>query len=170
MPFCHGSEPPVRLPQDGIRPLFARLTNQWRKRAATLVVALYALTLVAPTAAFAVSSSIAAAHCLTVIADHHRSAAPQSHDDHDGHGHATMAQAMAHEDANQAAPAAGGSGPMVPSDCCGLFCVSAVTPVVFGVIDAQLFALSQVAIPAAVSLAGYDSGRIDRPPRNLSAI
>ncbi|WP_137042681.1 hypothetical protein [Pseudolabrys sp. FHR47] len=146
--------------------MFARLTNQWRKRAATLAVALYALTLVGPTAAFAFSSSAAAAHCLTVIADHHRSVTPQSHDKHDGHDHATAA----HEDANQAASASGSNDQTAPADCCGLFCVSAATPTVFDVLDAHLFALSQVAMPTATSLLGHDSGGIDRPPRNLSAI
>ncbi|RDV04089.1 hypothetical protein [Undibacter mobilis] len=131
-----------------------------------MAVALYALTLVAPTAAFAASSSAAAAHCLTVMTDHHRSAASQSHDHHDGRDHATMA----HEDANHAAPASDGNDQTAPADCCGLFCVSAVTPVVFGVLDAQFFALSQVALPTATSLLGHGSGRIDRPPRNLAAI
>lgn len=146
--------------------MLTRLTNQWRKRAATLVVALYALTLVAPTAAFAFSSSIAAAHCLTATVDHHRSAASQSHGDHVGHDHATVA----HEDANHAAPASGGNDQTAAADCCGLFCVSAVTPVAFGVFDAQFFALSQLAMPAATSLLGHGSDRIDRPPRNLAAI
>jgi hypothetical protein len=81
-----------------------------------------------------------------------------------------MAQAMAHEDTNQASSASGGNDRTAPADCCGLFCVSAATPTIFDVLDAHFFALSQVAMPAATSLLGRDSGRIDRPPRNLSAI
>lgn len=143
-----------------ITAMLVKLTRSWRRRAATFVVALYALSLLAPTAAFAFSDSAAAAHCLTLSDDHH--GASQSHH-HDGHDHA----AMAHEDTDHGIPASGGGDHALPGKCCGLFCVTALTPPVFGVADAQLMTASQVAMPAATSLLGRSSNRIDRPPRLL---
>lgn len=128
------------------------------------MAALFALCLLSPVAAFAFSDT--AAHCLTEAVQVKSGHGHQ----HAGGGHADHA-AMPHEDMDHGTSAAsGGDDPGVPGKCCGLFCVGALTPPVFGVDAVQLIAASEVALPAAESLWGRSPGRIDRPPRTLSSI
>lgn len=139
------------------------LTSKWRQRAAAVLVAVYALCLLAPAVAFAFSD--AAAHCLTVAE------APQTMGEHQGHQHDGMDHtAIALEAVDHGTPASGGNDHALPGQCCGLFCVSALMPPVFGVDGTQSIEVSAVAMPAASSLMGRSSSRLDRPPRNLSAI
>lgn len=142
------------------------LTNQWRRRTAALMAALFALCLVAPVAAFAFGDSTAAAHCLTT-AD-----APKATSESGGHQHGDISQAATtHEAMDHGAPApSGGDDHALPGKCCGLYCVSALAPPAFGVADVQLVAASEVAMASATSLWGRSSSRIDRPPRVLTAL
>jgi len=131
------------------------------------MAALFALCLLSPVAAFAFSDT--QAHCLTVTEASQVKSESHGHQ-HDGSGHADQA-AMPHEGMDHGTPAgAGGNDPGVPGKCCGLFCVGALTPPVFGVAAVQLIEASEVVLPAAESLWGRSPGRIDRPPRVLPSL
>jgi len=128
--------------------MLAWLTHGWRKRAAALLVALYALCVVAPVAAVAASDGAMPAHCL----DHDDMAAHQG----DGAGHP------------HSAPGDDDHGSV--AKCCGLFGVSALAPT-FDVVVGHMTQTSGVAMPPpAESLLGRNSDRIDRPPRLLRSI
>lgn len=131
--------------------MLALLTSKWRGRAAALLVALYALCVVAPVAAFAMSDGSMAAHCLTE--DHH--GAGQSHDHQDGASHQH--------------PGPAGDDHGSAAKCCGLFGVTAIAPS-FDVVSRPIRQVSDVTVPAAESLFGRGSGRIDRPPRVLLSL
>jgi hypothetical protein len=125
------------------------LTRKWRLRAASLLVVLYALCLVAPTAVLAFSA--AAAHCLTD--DHHGVGTSHVHEDGSSHRHS----GTGHDEKGQA------------DKCCGLFCVSAM------VTSVEFFAWQH---PPAAHFASFHTGilsgrgddRIDRPPRSLLSL
>jgi hypothetical protein len=137
--------------------MLAGVSKRFRLKAAAVLAALYALCVLAPPAALALTH--VAAHCLTephgaahvhpqsvkaakhVHADgteheHHGAGAPDQHPEHDGISH---------------------------GNCCGLFCVSALA-------DAGAAALAAPATagpvePGALSqLAGHEPDRINRPP------
>lgn len=130
------------------------------------MAALFALCLLSPVAAFAFSDK--AAHCLT-MAEATQVKSGHGHP-HDGVGHTDHAS-MPDSDTDHGMPAAsGGDNPGVPGKCCGLFCVGALTPPVFGVAAVQLIETSEVVLPAAESLWGRSPSRIDRPPRALFSI
>lgn len=131
------------------------------------MAALFALCLLSPVAAFAFSDT--PAHCLTVAEASQVKSASHGHP-HDGVGPADHV-AMPQDGMDHGTPAgAGGNDPGVPGKCCGLFCVGALAPPVFGVAAVQLIETSEVVLPAAESLWGRSPGRIDRPPRALSSI
>jgi len=126
---------------------------------------LFALCLLSPVAAFAFSA--APAHCLTL--GEAPQAASESHNhgagDHAGH------TAMAHAHADHGTQAtADGNDAAVPAKCCGLFCVSGLTPPAFGASDVRLIATTEVALPPAASLLGRSADGIDRPPRSLLSL
>lgn len=130
------------------------------------MAALFALCLLSPVAAFAVSA--APAHCLTV-AETPRASEAHSHR-YDGGGHADH-DAMAHTDMDQGAQAsASGDDPAMSGKCCGLFCVSSLTPPVFGVVEMRPVTVTEVALPVTASLLGRTPNGIDRPPRVLSSL
>lgn len=134
--------------------MFVLLTSKWRERAAAVLVALYALCLVAPVSAFAFSDSFVPVPCLSMT-DHHHSMGG-SHVHQDGIGHHKSSD-------DQSGPA----GAVHSGKCCGLFCVTAIAPPVFGVAEVSLVQASTVALAAAESMLGRSSNRIDRPPRIL---
>jgi hypothetical protein len=137
--------------------MFVLLTSRWRRRTAALLAVLYALCLVAPVSAFAFSA--APAHCLTMTDDHHGTGESRAHQDGIGH--------------HKSSPEKSGQAPDdhgVPGKCCGLFCVTAIAPPVFGVAVVQPVETSTVALPATPSLFGHSAGRIDRPPRVLPSL
>ena len=135
------------------------LTGQQRNRAASLLVALYALCLVIPTAVMALDVSPAAAHCLTDNShgqsNHHAShGTGESHHGSDGSSH--------HSDGGDHEKSQTGK-------CCGLFCVSSmVTDIDF--VACQHPPALHVASLFVESLSGQDSDRIDRPPRFLPSL
>jgi len=131
--------------------MLARLTRKWRWRAATLLVALYALCAVAPVAAFAISDGGITAQCLT----DNRQAVSESPHRQDG---ATR---------QHLGPAADEHGSL--TKCCGLFCVTAIAPS-FDLVSTPIVQTSDVATLAAKSLFGHGSSRIDRPPRSLLSL
>src|SRR5574340_818952 len=126
--------------------MLASLTKRWRLRAAIVLAAAYAMCLLAPTAVFAFSSVPGPAHCLTD--DNHGLALV--HDHQNGSTH--------HDD--------GGRADDHASQCCGLFCLSAISPDVAFAAEPQGVLAALLALPPA-ALTGLASDRIDRPPRSL---
>lgn len=130
--------------------MLVKLTSQWRKRAATFVVVLYAFCLLAPTAALAFNGSLPA-HCLT-LTDEHQSIT-------EGSGH--------HGGVNQTKSAPDDHG--LPGKCCGLFCVTAAVPS-SNLVAEPMIHVSAVALSPVETLPGRNSSRIDRPPRILPSL
>jgi hypothetical protein len=138
------------------------LTKTLRVKAATVLAALYALCILAPAVAFALSDNPAVAHCLTEghvgVHDH-----GSSHE-HRGklHVHADGTAHQHHDDgAAPQAPADDGKGPI--SSCCGLFSVVAIPgePVPSLGFDS----LASVVLPIfGEALSGRGPERINRPP------
>lgn len=142
--------------------MFVLLTSKWRERAAAIVVALYALCLVAPTAAFAFSDDLMPAHCLSLADDHPGAAelaVAESHTYQDGINHHKSSDSKSSPgDADH------------PGNCCGLFCLTAIAPPAFSIAETRVVQVSVVALPAAESLFGRSASRIDRPPRALLSL
>jgi hypothetical protein len=146
-------------------PMLTGLSKRLRLRAALVLVAAYALCVLAPHAALAFG---AAAHCLTdePVAAHVHQVQPVSHTHADGavHTHGAPA-AHKHADAD-GAPAHKHSDPDGKNHggtCCGLFCVSAIA------LDVD----TTLAVPRAHAatlpglheiLAGRGPDRLIRPP------
>lgn len=129
--------------------MLALLTRKWRWRAACLLVAAYSLCLIMPTAALALGDAPGPAHCLTD--DHHGLTAVHVHADGSSDHHKSN----------------GGDEP--PGKCCGLFCLSALSPDVVLVGQPHVHAVAAV-VPLPVRMAGRGSDRIDRPPRSLLSL
>jgi hypothetical protein len=90
--------------------MLTRLTRGFRLRAASVLVALYAVCVLAPAAAFAFGDGSGAAHCLTD--ENHGLGKPHVHQDGTAHKHSDDAD-------DQKSPA---------GKCCGLVCLSALAP------------------------------------------
>lgn len=127
------------------------LTSRWRQRAAAVLVALYALCLLAPATAFAFGDSFAPAHCFA-LSDKHQGK---------GEGHGQHYDGM-----NDSKASHDNNDPGLPGKCCGLSCVAAIAPA-FDLASEPVAHLSAVAVPVVESLFGRSSSRIDRPPRSL---
>ena len=138
------------------------LTSQWRKRAAAILVALYALCLVAPAAAFAFNESSATALYLSLT------------DDHRSMGESGLGESHVHQDGmdhHKSSPDKSNfGGDDHPGNCCGLFCITAIVPPALGVTALHPMQASAVVLPVAESLFGRSSNRIDRPPRTLTSL
>jgi len=138
------------------------LTSQWRKRAAAILVALYALCLVAPAVAFAFNESPATALYLSLT------------DDHRSMGESGLGESHVHQDGmdhHKSSPDKSNfGGDDHPGNCCGLFCVTAIVPPALGVTALHPMQVSAVVLPVAESLFGRSSNRIDRPPRTLTSL
>jgi hypothetical protein len=138
------------------------LTKTFRAKAATVVAALYALCILAPAVAFALSDNPAIAHCLTEghvgVHDH------GANHEHGGklHVHADGSAHQHHEDGAALQPSHD-DGKAAIATCCGLFSVVAIPgePVPsFG-----LDSLASVVLPVlGEALSGRGPERINRPP------
>jgi hypothetical protein len=138
------------------------LTKNLRARAATVVAALYALCVLAPAVAFALSDSPAMAHCLTEghvgVHDH------GAKHEHGGklHVHADGSAHQHHDDGAAPQPSHD-DGKGAIASCCGLFSVVAIPgePVPsFGFDN-----LASVVLPVVgEALSGRGPERINRPP------
>jgi hypothetical protein len=117
----------------------------WRRKAGALVVALYALCLLAPVTAIAATDGSVPVHCLGEYGE-----AALHHDAGTSH------QAPADHDHGQ------------DEKCCGLFGVTALAPD-FQVVAVRLTQSSTLTMPHAASLFGSRGQRIDRPPRDLQS-
>jgi hypothetical protein len=138
------------------------LTKSFRARAATVVAALYALCVLAPAVAFALSDNPAIAHCLTEghvgVHDH------GAQHEHGGklHVHADGAAHQHHDDGAAPQPSRD-DGKAAIASCCGLFSVVAIPgePVPSFGSDS----LASVVFPVlGEALSGRGPERINRPP------
>lgn len=132
--------------------MLVKIISLWRRRAAAFVVVLYALCLVAPVATFALSD--ASAPCLSLTDDHHGVGESRVH--HEGIDRGGKGS---HDNDDHG----------LPGKCCGLFCVTAITPA-FDMVTEPAAHASAVAVPAIENLLGRSSNRIDRPPRILASL
>ena len=131
--------------------MFGWLTSQRRLRAASLLVAFYALCLVAPTSVLAFTDPAAPANYVTE--DHHGVSADGAHEDGSSRHHS----GTGNNDSGQ------------PERCCGLFCLSAIAPAGDFVVTQQQLVIHRTSF-FAQSLSGLSSDGIDRPPRYLPSL
>ncbi|HKS63035.1 MAG TPA: hypothetical protein VJT13_15140 [Xanthobacteraceae bacterium] len=138
--------------------MLSGLSKRFRLKAAVALAALYAFCVLAPHAALALSN--AAAHCLTEAPGaahvHHAPAKAAQHVHADGvaHTHDDTSAPNQHPDAD---------GKSHAGNCCGLFCVTALSH------EAAPTLLAPPAAPLVRSgafyhLAGCGPDRINRPP------
>lgn len=137
--------------------ILTQLSRGFRFRAASVLVVLYAMCLLAPAAAFAFGDTVKAAHCLTVE-NHGLGSHADSHNAHVQH------DAIAHQHSDNGDEQRGPTG-----KCCGLFCLSALAP-------ATDLPLAQAPLPALVPLLtadgilGHGPDRLYRPPDTLLSL
>ena len=138
--------------------MVALFTSGWRRTLGALVVALYALCVMLPTAAVAASRSPVAEHCL----GEHRHIAAADHEHAVAAGHAHHEHGAAHEEPT-------GQDRGQSEKCCGLFGVIALAPD-FQVVSIRLTQSSDLVVAHVASLLGSRGDRIDRPPRDLLSL
>lgn len=135
------------------------LTKYLRRRAAILIAVAYAFCVLAPSAALALGANPAAFHCLPETAGMANAAEHDSathvHADGSAHAHGEQSRAPDHHSDK--------SGKTGTGDCCGLFCVTALSQdssVTFGL---STPASSSVAALSA-GLRGSAPAPLHRPP------
>lgn len=126
------------------------LSTKWRLRAASLLVALNALCLGAPTAVMAFGQGGIPAHCLTD--EDQNAGAVHVHQDGTTHHHTGTKDDGDHS-----------------LKCCGLFSISAIAPAIV-ILLAPLQLASHPPVIAADDRTGRGSDRIDRPPRSRPSL
>jgi hypothetical protein len=138
------------------------LTKSLRVKAAIVLAALYALCVLAPAAAFALSNNPAIGHCLTEghVSVHEHGAKHE----HGGklHVHADGTTHQHHDDGTAPQPSRN-DGTAAIATCCGLFSVVAIPgePVPSFEFDS----LASVVLPVVgEALSGRGPERINRPP------
>jgi len=140
-----------------------QLRRVFRSRAASALVVLYALCLLAPAAAFAFGDGTKAAHCLTD--DNHGLVVSHVHD-------ASSAPVHEHEHHDAVAHQHSGDGDRQQNktdDCCGLFCLSALAPSI-DLSFAQSDVLASIPAVNANSILGCGPDRLYRPPDALLSL
>jgi hypothetical protein len=141
--------------------MLAAASKTFRVNAAIVLAVLYALCILAPSAAFAFSNNPAVAHCL--IEDHVGAHVQASAHDHGGKGH-VHADGTAHEHHDGAAPpSSGDDGKAAVAACCSLFSIVAI-PDGPG-LSLALYSPASIVAPAlGEALSGRGPDRINRPP------
>jgi hypothetical protein len=131
-------------------------------KAAIVLAALYALCILAPSAAFAFSNNPAVARCLTEdpigvhvqVSKHDHGAKSHVHADGVAHEH--------HAD-GAAPPSSGDDGKAAVAACCGLFSVVAISD--GPGLSLALYSPAAVVVPALdEAMSGRGPDRINRPP------
>lgn len=130
------------------------LTRKMRLKAAVFLAALYALTVMAPHMAVAVTGPGGYVHCLTQESSGHDHSAPSSHKHADGSEHSHAGDASLPDSKESQGPAAA---------CCGLFSVTALTSEPRVVLPALQVASRIFPFPSN-GVDGQGPGRIIRPP------
>jgi len=142
-----------------------QLRRGFRLRAASALVVLYAVCLLAPAAAFAFGDGTKAAHCLTD--NNHGLVASHAHDASSAPGHEHK-----HEHHDAATHQHSGDGDRQQTktdDCCGLFCLSALAPSI-DLSFAQSDVLASIPAVNANSILGRGPDRLYRPPDALLSL
>jgi hypothetical protein len=143
--------------------LLSKLTRRLRIRTALALVALYAVCILAPHAAMALSAL--PSHCLTdaSLPAHIHTTSAHTHAADAGHHHDDHAAQAPHDHADASTPHKHDGKSHPSTNCCGVFCVSAM--------GCEPQAISAPALMVSVStpaldeaLAGRGPGRINRPP------
>ena len=151
-------------------PMFRRLTQSLRVRATIAVAVAYAFCVVAPNVALAITGA-STLHCLTEpmgLSHVHQAAAPAEHVHADGTKHV---HGNAHDHAQPATHAHNDGAPQEHSkqdkaqdtNCCGLFCVTALPHDGVAVLPAPPPLALQDAAPQA-ERTSRNPDRIDEPP------
>jgi hypothetical protein len=152
------------LKRGRIGAMLTRLNRRLRWRTALAFVGLYAFCILMPSAALAFAN--AAAHCLTETHSvaHVHQAAAKTHIHADGSTH-THERNTSHAHADDGAPTNPGNADEQKHEgnCCGLFCVTAISHESPPAIAAPV-AASRIILALADFLPGHDPGRINRPP------
>jgi hypothetical protein len=144
--------------------MLGRLGRKMRSRAAFAVAALYAFCVLAPATAVALGSG---GHCLTddrAAAHVHKAKAdvvPHTHTDGTVHHHGGTPSV--HDDASTADPHKHSKADDKSSNCCGLFCISAIAAEPGAMLLAPVSFAAELP-PLADALTGREPGRLTRPP------
>jgi hypothetical protein len=131
------------------------LTKTFRAKAAIVVAALYVFCILAPSAAFALSTNPAVAHCLTEghVGVHDHGAKVHVHGDGTAH----------HHDHDGATPPPGDNEKSRVATCCSLFSVVAISAEPG--LSLGLYSPASIVPPIlADALSGRGPERINRPP------
>jgi hypothetical protein len=126
-------------------------------RAVIALIAVYALCVMAPHVALALSDGTMAVHCLNIpddlVAAHDHAAMAHDHDGamHSHHDHGTTPKHHDH------------SGKSLPGDCCGVFCMSALANAVVIDVEHDWIGSAEFLTPG-IKLAGDDPDLPYRPP------
>jgi hypothetical protein len=126
-----------------------------RVRAVIAVIALYALCVMAPHVALALSDGTMAVHCLNIPDE---VVAPQDHAAME-HDHGAM---HSHHD-HGSAPQHHDHSSKMPGDCCGVFCMGALANAVGVDVGHERIGSPEFAAPV-IKLAGDDPDLPYRPP------
>ncbi|ARP98062.1 hypothetical protein CAK95_02420 [Pseudorhodoplanes sinuspersici] len=124
------------------------MTKAVRIRAALVLAILFGVCTISPSLALAFADGTATVHCLTD--DHHGTAKAQA--ETKPHNHSSLNQV----DADQTDDAA-------PGNCCGVFCLTALSAPHLPAIGPQINASSPYP-PLQDIVTGSHPGRINRPP------
>jgi hypothetical protein len=139
-------------------------SRSFRVKAAIALAMLYALCILAPSAAFALSSNPAMAHCLT---EDHVAPAVHDHGKAHAHDHGGMthqhADGMVHQHHDDGATPKHSDGKTPVPSCCGLFSVVAIADEPGMVLGSSGHA-SRLVPALRDALTGRGPDRINRPP------
>jgi hypothetical protein len=141
--------------------MLTRLTRAYRLRAASVLVLLYGLCVLAPAAAFAFGDGSRAAHCVTD--DHHGLAA--------AHVHEGAAKRHVHQDGttHEHAKAQDDNDKGQATNCCGLACLSALPVASADLVGAPLTRTALLSVRHD-RLAGRGPNLLYRPPISLLSL
>jgi hypothetical protein len=140
----------------------SRRTKTFKARVARILVAVYALCVLAPAGALALGDAAHAAHCLTH--DHH--AVGQAHDRADTARAHTHADGMSHAHGTSREQTADHSHGKPTNECCGLFCLTALPAPIADLASGPAFGSVPVST-APDDRAGRGPDLLYRPPISL---
>jgi hypothetical protein len=149
--------------------MLSRFDRTNRIRATIALVIAYAFCVLAPHAALAFTGGSLAMHCLTELSDlahvHQAAAAPVAHTHADGttHMHGAPAHMAQHKHGDGNTHDHGKPGKADDGNCCGLFCISALSHDGVAALPAPP-PVARTKAAAEPERASRDPDRIDEPP------
>jgi hypothetical protein len=141
-----------------IRRMLTRVTRRMRRWAATGLVAVYAMCVAGPVAAFAFADGSTLPPCITEA--NHGLGATHVHDDGAAHSHDGAAPKHSHHTDDQQGTA---------GKCCGLLCFPAVTPI-FQSSEALPARVSMLPLSVERGIPSRAPDRLYRPPITLLSL